>query len=1485
MKVYKYWVISLLLFLTINLPAQDRNPDWNLIIYTNSTVAYCIVYLDGEPAEAGDLLGAFSGDECRGIGTVFTYQGSAYAVMNIQGESAETISFLAWDASMDLICEVEETIQSWPGHDLGYPPDFIIIDAERPGVENLAPEVNFPAGISFLNTEVYNFSITDYITDNENDNYGISWSGNEQISISIVNEDWSVISCGSFTQVYGYVMISGENAPLDSEVGIFVGEECRGVSGLVSLNGRSYMNTSVQGNHVEEMHFKLRGTDEVIHNTPVIVNSNPGGMVGYPTPLNLNFIEEDFSGYLSFTTDDWTGEEAITFYINDYSNPPVPAILEVEVFPGNHAPVLDLPESITFEEDESLVVDFGDFISDPDGDNPILFLETGAEHIFCVINGYEVVFSSTSNWSGSENLVFGVEDESLRLQDTDAIQVIVTAVNDAPVLEVPAELILQEDESYQLDLSSMVYDLEGDALEISWQSGEELSIEEAEIDWEPVHCGQTMTVYGIVHINGASLSPQDPIGAFVNGECRGIGYRFGSTNYTNFVTYTEVVEPMTFMILDVSEDIVYAVDLEIMTVPGGIVGYPPNFLPLNGTEVVMPLTFILTPEPNWNGITEAILEVSDSGGLSSQAEINVLIEAVNDLPEINLPADLEMSAGSELILDMNELIFDIDGDDLEVTAENEFLLLTVTGMLLHIEAGFELQGDYQIQITVSDGTGCIETAIVVTVIQQEQAPVLNFPSEILFEEDTVYIFNWQLLASDPEGEPLTISWTGNDTISIITNEVSLLISAPENWNGIEEVIFIVSDGELATTDTVAVYVTAVNDLPEMTEGISFEFDEDQVYESNLWDYWQDVDSEDLSFSVETGEYLEAVVTGFIMTIVPAPDWNGNSEVTVRADDGNGIGEGLIEITVLPVEDAPWLALPAEIVFNEDDEYVLNWLDYCGDVDGDAVFVSAESEIIQIGFTGEECSLQAPADWNGSETVTFFVNDTGQRLETMQDVLISVTAVNDAPVLNLPESLDIANISSEIVDMSIYCSDIDSEELLLTIENSEHIAVEVSGLTVEFTAEPGWTGSEALECELSDGELSVAGILIINVYYPDYEFSLDLPDQIEMAEDTAFLLELEDYLVNENGAGVTVSISGLSQIVAEVNGLQITLLGNLNWYGIQTAVISLINQESGAYITDSVVLNVSAVNDAPVLNLPAVISFAEDTSLFMSFRNYCSDVDNSTLIFGVSGTYPHLNLQVQGYNVLFSASLNYFGEQEVVFSLSDGVLTVYDSVNIIVTPVNDPPNINLPNWFYLYEDANLTVDLAQYILEYDNDELTVSISGNTNIFYEIEGLQVTFTSTENWNGSEVLTVSVEDGQERLSDSDNVGVVVLAVNDAPVIDLPENISFNEDESYALNLEDWIYDVENTPLVFNFSSEDLYWENTGGELVIWGEVDYYGEASIQISASDGVNNVSEVLPVLIAAVNDSPVLWLPESFSFNEDTVFTAELTDYAEDVDNE
>ncbi len=120
------------------------------------------------------------------------------------------------------------------------------------------------------------------------------------------------------------------------------------------------------------------------------------------------------------------------------------------VTPVNNPPVITgMPSSFTFDEDGSLQINVGQYVSDIDSSVLSLSISDN-EHITAEVNQLNVLLHAQANWSGTEQLTFIVSDNSTlaklnhRAETSVICTIIVNPVNDPPVITVhnPADSLV-----------------------------------------------------------------------------------------------------------------------------------------------------------------------------------------------------------------------------------------------------------------------------------------------------------------------------------------------------------------------------------------------------------------------------------------------------------------------------------------------------------------------------------------------------------------------------------------------------------------------------------------------------------------------------------------------------------------------------------------------------------------------------------------------------------------------------------------------------------------------------------------------------------------------------------------------------------------------------------------------------------------------------------------------------------------------------------
>jgi Right handed beta helix region/Secretion system C-terminal sorting domain len=87
-----------------------------------------------------------------------------------------------------------------------------------------------------------------------------------------------------------------------------------------------------------------------------------------------------------------------------------------------------------------------------------------------------------------------------------------------------------------------------------------------------------------------------------------------------------------------------------------------------------------------------------------------------------------------------------------------------------------------------------------------------------------------------------------------------------------------------------------------------------------------------------------------------------------------------------------------------------------------------------------------------------------------------------------------------------------------------------------------------------------------------------------------------------------------------------------------------------------------------------------------------------------------------------------------------------------------PEINIPEYLHFESGEIIVMDFSEYVYDINPDDLTLSVSGNENVLVDIDDMEVTFSSTDNWSGVEQLVFSINDNSGRLISSDEMAVDV-------------------------------------------------------------------------------------------------------------------------------
>jgi len=274
------------------------------------------------------------------------------------------------------------------------------------------------------------------------------------------------------------------------------------------------------------------------------------------------------------------------------------------------------------------------------------------------------------------------------------------------------------------------------------------------------------------------------------------------------------------------------------------------------------------------------------------------------------------------------------------------------------------------------------------------------------------------------------------------------------------------------------------------------------------------------------------------------------------------------------------------------------------------------------------------------------------------------------------------------------------------------------------------------------------------------------------------------------------------------------------------------------------------------------------------------------------------------------SANFELKECAVFGISnDGIFsTGYIYYPGFVQPTNYAPTILLPDSFTFDEDDGLIVDFAPFINDINRDIVTLSVSGNIEVMVDISDFTVTFSSTENWNGTEILTFTANDNMDRAIASDIVDIIVTPVNDNPTIVLSDDFTFDEDDELIVDFTAYVDDVDMDDLTLTVtgntqvSIEIMALEVTFGAAENWNGTETLtfiiddnqndrvsftiGNKTLEKNSASSRATAEDDVEVIVTPVNDEPVLigFIPEELEFTveEDSIVTFSVE--VEDIDS-
>ncbi|MCB0307209.1 MAG: hypothetical protein KDI38_25825, partial [Calditrichaeota bacterium] len=508
---------------------------------------------------------------------------------------------------------------------------------------------------------------------------------------------------------------------------------------------------------------------------------------------------------------------------------------------------------------------------------------------------------------------------------------------------------------------------------------------------------------------------------------------------------------------------------------------------------------------------------------------------------------------------------------------------------------------------------------------------------------------------------------------------------------------------------------------------------------------------------------------------------GSAQITVTATDGGGLsGNDIFNLNITPVNDPPVVAGIPDVNFPEDGSTTLDLDPYASDIDNDPATLTWSANVI-----AAQAGTLAERGKSGKDGTSGIEVDPG-------DLQISINPISH--IASFTSTADTSGIFTVVFSAADPGGLSDSDTILVTVSSANDPPYVANPISDRSYAED--SGSHMVVTDL---------------------------DSVFADPDPGAVLS---YSAASNNGNVQLLVQNKS----------LTVTSAPNAFG--SALITVTATDGGGLsVNDIFNLNITPVNDPPVVAGIPNVNFPEDGSTTLDLSPYASDIDNdpatltwsANVIAAQAGTQPEqgksgkdgvsgievdpgdlqISINPVSHVATFTSTADTNGIFTVAFSASDpGGLSDSDTILVTVISANDPPYVANPISDRSYaEDSGphtVVTDLDSVFADPDPGTLfsysAASNSGNVQVSVQNKSLIVNFAA--NAVGNALITVTANDG--GLSVHDQFNLQITPVNDPPVVTGIPNVNFPEDSSATLDLDPYAGDIDNDPASLTWSAD---------------------------------------------------------------------------------